>query len=95
MKADAVTIYPFVFFASKTPSNDLQRHEWIHVLQIREKGLTSFYLDYFRQYLLLRLKGKSHAVAYHGITYEQEAYARQNDTRIAVGFNDTSDTYPT
>ncbi len=48
-------------------------HELIHVRQWQEKGVLLFLLTYIRQYLLARVRGASHDVAYRAIGMEVEA----------------------
>lgn len=48
-------------------------HELIHVRQWREKGSFLFLVTYVRQYLLARVRGATHDVAYRGIALEVEA----------------------
>lgn len=78
LKVGAITLYPWVLFAQKRPSNRLIKHELIHVYQVREKGWLRFYLSYLWEYLLGRLRGLSHDDAYHAISYEVEAYEKQS-----------------
>lgn len=53
----------------------LVAHELIHVRQWQEKGIVLFLLTYLRQYLLARVRGASHDVAYRAIGMEVEARA--------------------
>lgn len=78
-RVHAIVLYPFIFFAEKNPGEVLMNHEMIHVEQIRRLGFVKFYYQYLKQYFFLRLKGSSHHQAYHGISFEQEAYANQNN----------------
>ena len=74
----AITLYPFIFYAG-VPGETLRRHEWEHVLQVRRLGWFKFYWLYLKEYLSLRLKGLSHSTAYINISFEEEAFYRQND----------------
>lgn len=78
----AIVLYPFIFFADKNPDQILINHELIHVDQINRLGVLKFYFLYLKEYGTLRLKGKKHDEAYKGISFEEEAYRRQNETKI-------------
>lgn len=77
LKVDGITIYPFIFFASKDPSDTLVRHEMVHVEQIKYYGWLRFYASYLIEYLSYRVRGDSKNVAYNKISYEVEAYKKQ------------------
>ena len=51
----------------------LVAHELAHVEQYRRVGLAGFLLRYAGDYVLSRLRGASHAVAYRSIAFEREA----------------------
>lgn len=55
------------------------RHELAHIGQIQRMGRLSFYWQYLREYLGLRLAGKTHIQAYDEITFEQEARAEAGE----------------
>jgi len=78
--ADAITLYPFIFYAMRNPPTSMRVHEHIHVLQVRKLGWIKFYLTYLLYYLHNRFKMKMSADdAYENIPYEMEAYAHQID----------------
>jgi hypothetical protein len=52
---------------------ELLAHELVHVRQYRALGRGTFLLRYFSEYLVGRWRGKSHARAYHDISFEVEA----------------------
>ncbi len=81
LSVHAIVLYPFIFFADKNPDQVLLNHELIHVDQIKRHGVLKFYYLYLKEYFLLRLKGKKHYEAYKGISFEEEAYRKQNGTR--------------
>jgi hypothetical protein len=74
--------FPFVVFRSQkdreTPYK--MNHELIHHRQQLELLLIGFFLLYFGEYILYRIKGKNHYRAYLSISFEREAYDNQRDT---------------
>jgi hypothetical protein len=90
LRADAVVLGRRVFL-SRRAFDELERHsrdalallahELTHVAQYRRHGATIFLGRYFREYLGQRLAGRSHAEAYREISFEQEAYAAENEVR--------------
>ena len=64
VKAQAITLYPFIFYKSKQAKLDYQAHEFIHVEQIRRLGWFKFYASYLNE---SRKKG------YWNNKYEKEA----------------------
>src|SRR5690606_5075817 len=82
IKADAITLFPFIFYAEASPADHLRRHEWEHVAQIRKLGWLKFYLRYLWEYFCHRLIARwSHYDSYANITFELEAHAVQGDGR--------------
>lgn len=79
--ARAITLYPFVFIRNKTDQDNpvLLNHENIHLRQQRELFILPFYLCYLLEYTIGRCKGKTHFQAYRHISFEQEAYAHEQD----------------
>lgn len=55
------------------------QHEQIHLRQQLELGILPFYLVYFSEYLIYRMRGKSHNDAYLAISFEKEAYAEEGN----------------
>lgn len=90
LRADAVVLGRRVFL-SRRAFDELERHssdalallahELTHVAQYRRHGVTIFLGRYFREYLRQRIAGRSHAEAYRGISFEQEAYAAESEVR--------------
>lgn len=80
-----ITLYPWILFSS-TKNRIIHssiKHEFIHTRQVRLKGWILFYLTYLISWLWQairklfgKLKGKT---AYDAISYEIEAYARQDE----------------
>jgi hypothetical protein len=81
LKVDAITIYPFIFYSMKFPSKTLKQHEMIHVDQVRELGWFKFYFSYLLEYIRLYRKYKNQNTAYFNISYEKEAYKKQEIDR--------------
>jgi hypothetical protein len=72
----AIVLYPFVFFSAprELVSEAVICHEMIHVRQVRRHGWVPFYVKYLWEYFSLRAKGAGKREAYHGISFEREAY---------------------
>lgn len=77
--ADAITLYPFIFYKYNPIDSVLLNHEKIHIQQIKKIGVVYFYFDYIYQYVTLRFKGLNHNQAYFNISYEKEAYTNQGN----------------
>ena len=77
LKVDAITLYPFILYRSEEPSETLIRHELVHVEQIERIGVFRFYTSYLLEYLSYRIAGDSKTTAYNKISYEKEAYAKE------------------
>jgi hypothetical protein len=59
--------------AGTEEGRDLLAHEFVHVAQYEERGVTRFLLRYFGDYFLSRVRGQSHVDAYRAIGLELEA----------------------
>lgn len=79
--ASAITLWPFILLRERSSLNDavLLNHERIHLRQQAALLLIFFYLFYLIEYLLGRLKGKSHYQSYREISFEREAFNHEND----------------
>lgn len=76
----ATTFWPFIFVHKDTyldPST--LNHEYIHGRQQLEMLLLPFYIWYCIEYLIRRIKYKSHRCAYRTIGFEAEAYLNEDD----------------
>jgi hypothetical protein len=92
LRADAVVLGRRVFL-SRRAFDEIERrssdavallaHELTHVAQYRRHGAPAFLGRYVREYLRQRFAGRSHAEAYRGISFEQEAYAAEVEIRQA------------
>ncbi|RZA27179.1 MAG: hypothetical protein EOP10_01105 [Proteobacteria bacterium] len=68
------------FIKESIYSERLLRHEWIHQEQMDRVGVVRFYLIYLKDYLYNLCRYRNHDKAYFAIPFEQEAYARENDS---------------
>ncbi len=75
----AITLYPWILYASESPSKSIKQHEMIHVQQIRKLGWCTFYWRYIMYYVFHRLRSKSHMEAYNLVLFEIEAYGVNHD----------------
>lgn len=60
-------------------------HERIHLRQQLELLVIPFYIWYFVEYLVHRLRGKNHLQAYLSISFEREAYAQERNLSYLQG----------
>lgn len=79
MSPNGMAIFPFLFVKNKKPSEVLINHERIHFRQQIEMLILPFYIWYILEYLIHRLHGKNSHQAYMNISFEQEAYANDDD----------------
>ncbi|MBK8443245.1 MAG: hypothetical protein IPL35_07435 [Sphingobacteriales bacterium] len=81
--AHAITLYPFIILKQQQLRQHkvLLNHERIHLRQQLELLIIGFYIWYVAEYLVGRLRGKSHFIAYRGISFEREAYACEEDLK--------------
>lgn len=77
-KINAIVLYPFVFYCAPNPSADIITHEQVHFDQIKQLGILKFYGKYLWEYFQGRKLGLSHYEAYRNISFEKEAYEKQN-----------------
>jgi hypothetical protein len=72
----AITIWPFVFI--RDDGNEITiNHESIHIKQQQELFILPFYLLYFWEWLIGRMKGLDGREAYLKISFEKEAYSNE------------------
>jgi hypothetical protein len=78
--ADAITLYPFIFYGPVNPPLQMRVHEHIHCTQVIAKGWLYFYISYLVYYYInLYWHKMPQDQAYREIPYEAEAYAHQDD----------------
>ena len=73
--ANAMAIWPFIFFKKETLGIVTERHERIHHKQQIEMLLIFFYAWYLIEYLIRLIQKRKHNDAYRAISFEKEAYA--------------------
>jgi hypothetical protein len=71
----AITLFPFIISRDEM-SEDVLRHESIHIAQQKELFVLFFYILYGWDYLKGFIKYKDKELAYYRIRFEQEAYAQ-------------------
>lgn len=73
----AINLAGVIFVRPETNVSDvILNHERIHSAQIFEMGILPFYVFYLAEWLVrLPMRGR----AYRNISFEREAYDRQND----------------
>jgi hypothetical protein len=69
----AITLFPFIISRDEM-SEDVLRHETIHIFQQKELFVLLFYILYGWDYLKGLIKYKNKEKAYFRIRFEQEAY---------------------
>lgn len=57
-----------------------ETHERIHLKQELECLLIGYLIWYYTEYLIKRIKYKTHKQAYYSISFEREAYTNQSNT---------------
>ena len=76
LRTDGITIYPFILIhwtKDKCPEW-LIVHEKIHLKQQLKWFWLPFFIVYVWDYLVGRLEGQPHDIAYRNIRFEKEAY---------------------
>ncbi len=76
-----ITIFPFIVLSDKNDLVDavLINHERIHIRQQLELLVLPFFIWYFTEYILRRVKAENHSMAYRSICFEREAYSKEFD----------------
>ena len=77
----AMALFPFIFLKNSEDIHNerLLNHEFIHFRQQIEMLLIGFYLCYGLNYLINRVRYKTHNEAYSNIVFEREAYAKDSE----------------
>jgi len=75
----AITLYPFII-SREEMSEDVLRHESIHIAQQKELFVLFFYMLYSWDYIKGLIKFRDKEIAYYRIRFEQEAYAQMLNT---------------
>lgn len=76
-----ITLWPFVILENKKLKTDklFINHEKIHLRQQLELLVIFFYIWYLSEYLIRLAKYGNSLRAYRTISFEREAYRREND----------------
>jgi len=76
-----ITIFPFVFFRSKSHAADVVsvNHEKIHLRQQAEMLVVAFFLWYLIEFAIRFAKYRNWHKAYRNIGFEREAYQNEHD----------------
>lgn len=76
-----ISIFPFIIVENQDIKKDkiFINHEKIHIRQQLEMLIIFFYIWYGLEFLLLWLKYRDGFKAYKNISFEQEAYAHEQD----------------
>lgn len=76
-----MALFPFILVKTEQHKQDptLIRHETIHLKQAAELLAIPFYVLYLLNYLVNRVKYKSHQAAYMNIVFEREAYRNEQN----------------
>jgi hypothetical protein len=77
----AMMLWPFLIVRREYDpvSKRTLNHEMIHAAQQKETGIVLFCLWYGVEYVIRRLRYRSHNRAYRSICFEAEAYANDGD----------------
>lgn len=80
-RANAVTIFPFVFVQAKRMREDsvLINHEQIHIIQSLELLVLPFYVLYVMEFFIRFVRCRDFNRAYRNISFEREAYHNETD----------------
>jgi len=81
LNVPGMALYPFVLVKKNEYKRDavLINHELIHLRQQLELFILPFYVLYLLEYLINLFKYKNHNKAYFNISFEKEAYAKEQD----------------
>jgi hypothetical protein len=75
--ASGLTLWPFIILQKH--DDRIIRHESIHIKQQEEMLVIFFYFWYVMEWLIRKIKFKTSISSYKHLSFEQEAYANQND----------------
>ena len=76
-----LAVFPFVLvkYQLDKENSDFVNHERIHLRQQLELLLLPFYIWYSIEFLVRLIQYKNFDLAYKNISFEREAYAKEND----------------
>lgn len=75
----SINLFGVVFTKKETIDIITYNHELIHTKQMQEMLYIFFYIWYVLEYLIIRLFHKKQNGAYHDVSFEEEAYAYEED----------------
>ncbi|MGC4129507.1 MAG: hypothetical protein QM564_08075 [Bergeyella sp.] len=80
-KINGITLFPFILLKKPEYKNNrvLLNHEKIHIRQQAELLVIFFYLWYLIEYYYWYIRLKDGFLAYRYISFEREAYAKEED----------------
>ena len=80
-KINGITFFPFIFLKKQEDRNNtiLINHEKIHIRQQIELLVVFFYIWYVIEYYYWFFKLKDSFMAYRYISFEREAYSKEED----------------
>jgi len=79
LNAEGMALFPFILVRQPQPGPVLLNHERIHLRQQAELGILPFYVWYGIEYIIRRIQGKTHYLAYRSISFEREAFANETN----------------
>jgi hypothetical protein len=76
-----MALFPFILvkYPADRHNRVLINHERIHHRQQVEMLIVPFYIWYLAEYLINRVRYKSHRAAYFSISFEKEAYCHETN----------------
>jgi hypothetical protein len=80
-----IVLYPYVLISlseNDAKTRHILHHEWIHVQQVRRYGFLKFYCMYFYEWFINVCRYGNMKKAYSNISYEKEAYAKQDTIKL-------------
>lgn len=80
-RINGITLFPFIFIKNRADLRNavLINHEKIHLRQQAELLIVPFYIWYVLEYYYLCYKLKDNYLAYKSISFEREAFAKEDD----------------
>ncbi|CAA7196586.1 hypothetical protein [Chryseobacterium potabilaquae] len=81
LKINGIALFPFIFIRQPEDKENkvLINHEKIHLRQQVEMLVIFFYIFYVVEYYYRLFTLKNRYLAYKGISFEKEAYAKERD----------------
>jgi hypothetical protein len=84
----AISLFGLLFTRKRSDIGSVTiNHESIHWKQQKEMLIVPFFVWYFAEYLVRLAQHKNHDEAYRNISFEREAYGKENDFNYVFGMN--------